>query len=91
MNNYDFMANAYREASKMGQITQEEAEKGARVFEFLATCDHEDKRILYNSGAFNDFIRNDISIVIDELAEEGILEEHRARTVRNRMYSNIFD
>ena len=91
MNGYKIMSEAYKNAAEEGKITQEEATKRIRIYDFLATCDHEDKQILYSSSAFNDFIRSDISISIDELEEEGILTNKQAHTVRNRLYSNLFD
>ena len=44
MNGYDVMKNAYE---SIGDT------KRARIFAFLASCDDEDKRTLYDSSAFN--------------------------------------
>ncbi len=89
MNGYTLMAETYKKAAEEGKITQEEAAKRIRIYEFLATCDTEDKQILYSSSAFNDFMRSEISITIDELKDEGTLTDKQAPIVRSRLYANM--
>lgn len=89
MNGYTLMADTYKKAAEEGKITQEEAAKKIRIYDFLATCDTEDKQILYSSSAFNDFMRSEISITIDELKDEGILTDKQAPIVRSRLYANM--
>lgn len=91
MNGYSLMADSYRKAAEDGKITQEEAAKKIRIFDFLAACDNEDKQILYASSAFNDFIRSEISITIDELKDDETLTDKQAKAVKSRLYSNMFD
>ncbi len=87
MNGYKLLADNYRILAEEGKITSEEAEKIARIYEFLATCDDEDKSILYRSSAFNDYMRSEISIAVDELNEEGTLTDEQSHIVRCRLYS----
>lgn len=89
MNGFDVIAKGYRKAADEGKITQEQAEKKARLFDFLGTCNLEDLSALYGSGAFNEFMRSEISITIDELKEEGILTDKQAKIARERFYQNM--
>lgn len=89
MNGYDVLINGLKKAAQEGGITQEEAEKRIRIYEFLATCDTRDKQIMHSSSAFNDFIRSEISIAIDELREEGTLKGDQVNIVREKLYNNM--
>lgn len=87
MNGFTMLADSYRKLARDGEITEEQAEKKTRIYEFLATCDNEDKSTLYRSSAFNDLIRSQIDIGIDELVEDGTLTEEQAYTVKDCLYS----
>lgn len=43
MNGYTLMAESYKKLMNEGKIEKEVAEKEIRIYEFLATCDDDDK------------------------------------------------
>ena len=90
MNGFQLQADAYRKAAEQGKITQEQAEKECKVFDFLATCDDEDICNLFNSSAFNEIAKSYMRLAVRELADEGVIDEEQATAVRNR-YSLLFD
>lgn len=57
MNGYEMMADSYRQLVKQGKIDKETADRGIRVYDFLATCDSDDLCRMVDSSAFNDIIR----------------------------------
>lgn len=57
MNGYELLASSYRSLLERGEITEEEATKKIRIFDFLTTCDKEDIYTLVDSSAFNDIIK----------------------------------
>ena len=57
MNGYELLASSYRSLLERGKITEEEATKKIRIFDFLTTCDKEDIYTLVDSSAFNDIIK----------------------------------
>ena len=55
MNGFKIMADACRKViSDTDCKDKKELEKKIRIYDFLATCDEEDKEILFNSSVFND-------------------------------------
>ncbi|MBQ3794959.1 MAG: hypothetical protein IJJ64_07975 [Butyrivibrio sp.] len=90
MNGFQLQADAYRKAAEQGKITQEQADKECKVFDFLATCDDEDICNLFNSSAFNEIAKSYMRLAVRELADEGVIDEEQATAVRNR-YSLLFD
>lgn len=90
MNGFQLQANAYRRAAEQGKITQEQAGKECKVFDFLATCDDDDICNLFNSSAFNEIAKSYMRIAIRELADEGIIDDEQAIAVRNR-FALLFD
>lgn len=57
MNGYEMMADSYRQLVKQGKIDKETADRGIRVYDFLATCNSDDLCRMVDSSAFNDIIR----------------------------------
>lgn len=57
MNDYEIMADDYRQMVKQGRIDKETADKEIRIYDFLATCDTEDICRMVDSSAFNDIIK----------------------------------
>lgn len=90
MNGFQLQADAYRKAAEQGKITQEQADKECKVFDFLATCDDEDICNLFNSSAFNEIAKSYMRLAVRELADEGVIDEEQATAIRNR-YSLLFD
>ncbi len=64
MNGYKVMEQAYQQIGDT---------KRARVFAFLASCDDEDKRTLYDSSAFNDVTAGYMVIALRQMCEDGLI------------------
>ena len=82
MNGYTLMAESYRKLMNEGKIEKEAAEKEIRIYEFLATCDDDDKCIMVDSSAFNDIIRAFLKMAvtnadIDEDSKYKVLNQLR--------------
>lgn len=90
MNGFRLMADSYRKAAEEGKISKEQAEKECRIFDFLATCDHDDICRLFDSSAFNEIAKSYLRIAVRELVAEGTIDEDQAVAVRNR-FSLLFD
>lgn len=84
MNGYKMMSEAYRKAAEEGKISQEEAAKDCRVYDFLATCSQEDIYKLFDSGAFNEIAKGYLRKALEELIEEGEIEEDQGSAVKRR-------
>lgn len=89
MNGYKIMAESYRTLASAGDITQEQADKECRIFDFLATCDDDDICRLFDSSAFNDIAKAYLKVAVAELTDEGTINEEQAEKVRNR-FSVLF-
>ena len=82
MNGYTLMAESYKKLMNEGKIEKEVAEKEIRIYEFLATCDLDDKCIMVDSSAFNDIIRGYLQLALtnaelDENSQKKALEQLR--------------
>lgn len=84
MNGFTMMAESYRKAAAEGKITEEQAEKDCKAFDFLSSCDDDDINNLFDSGAFNEIAKSYMRLAVKELIEEGELDEEQGRAVRNR-------
>lgn len=89
MNGFKVMADSYRKLASAGEITQEQADKECRIFDFLATCDDDDICRLFDSSAFNDIAKAYLKVAVAELTDEGTINEEQAEKVRNR-FSVLF-
>jgi len=78
MNGYKLTADSYRKAAKEGKITQEQADKDCRIFDFLAECDEGDFYRLFDSTAFNSIFKGYVQKIIDELCESDDDEQAEA-------------
>lgn len=83
------MADSLRKAAGEGKIEQVQADKQARVYDFLASCDEADIETLFDSSAFNDIAKSYLRLAVKELTEENVIDEEQATAVRNR-YSLLF-
>lgn len=90
MNGYKIMADAYRKAADEGEITQEQADKECRIFDFLSDCNQDDIFKLFDSSAFNEIARSYMRLAVKELVSEGVIDEEQGKAVRNR-FSLLFD
>ena len=90
MNDFKLMSESYRMLSEEGKISQEEAEKKCKAYDYLASCDDEDIYNLFDSSAFNEIARAYMRLAVKELISEGQLDEDQGRAVRNR-FSLLFD
>ena len=90
MNGFTVMADSYRKLVAEGKISQDEAEKNCRIFDFLGSCDQDDIFGLFDSSAFNEIAKSYMRLTVKELVEEGELNESQGKAVRNR-FSLLFD
>ena len=90
MNGFELMSESCRKAAEQGIITQRQADKKCKVYDFLATCDDEDICKLFDSSAFNEIARSYMRLAVKELVEEGTIDEEQGIAVRNR-FSLLFD
>ena len=90
MNGYELLAASYRKMAEEGKISKEKAEKDCRVFDFLATCDLEDKFTMFDSSAFNEIVKSYMRLAVNRLVEKGTIEEEQGTAVRNE-FAFLFD
>lgn len=90
MKEYRVFADTYRKEAEKGNLSQKEAEKVARIYDFLAECDQDDIFNLFDSSAFNEIAKSYMRLAVRELVEEETIEEEQARAIRNR-FSLLFD
>ena len=86
MNGYKLMAESYKKLLEQGLISNEEAEKEIRIFEFLATCDMDDYCRLVDSSAFNDIIMGYCEIAIIQGDTRGIFDTISAKDALESYY-----
>lgn len=89
MNGYVLMAESYRKAAEQGKISKDAAEKKARIYDFLGTCDQEDFYTLFDSTAFNEIAKDYMRLAVRRLVENGTLDEEQGAAVRNE-YAFLF-
>lgn len=90
MNGFKLMSDSYREALAKGEVTQEEAEKKCKAYDFLSTCSQDDFYNLFDSSAFNEIAKSYLRIAVKELISEGKINEEQGKAIRNR-FSVLFD
>ena len=90
MNGFQMLAESKRKALEKGFVSKEEAEKKCKVYDFLAICDQEDIFNLFDSSAFNEISKSYMRLAVNELIEEGEIDEDQGRAIRNR-FSLLFD
>ena len=61
MNGFKIMADSYRKLAEQGV----DVEKEIKIYDFLSTCDEDDKCIMVDSSAFNDIIRAYVKMAVD--------------------------
>ena len=90
MNGFKLMAESYRKLVAEGKISQKEAEKSCKIFDFLGACEQDDIYALFDSSAFNEIAKSYMRLAVKELVDEGKLDEEQGKAVRNR-FSLLFD
>ena len=90
MNGFKLMSESYRKLSAEGKISQEEAMKKCKIFDFLGNCDEDDIYTLFDSSAFNEICKSYMRLTVKELVSEGELDADQGKAVRNR-FSLLFD
>ncbi len=86
MNGYTMMKESYQKLMEQGKIDEKKAKKEIRIYEFLETCDDEDKCMLVDSSAFNDIIKGYCEIAIEQGNTNGILDKINANDVLKKYY-----
>lgn len=86
MNGFTLMADSYRKAAAGGD---KEAEKKARLYDFLGTCDEEDFYTLFDSTAFNEIAKDYMRVAVKHLIDNGTIDDEQGRAVRNE-YAFLF-
>lgn len=89
MDGYKLMADSYRKAAGEGQIEAGEAERIARLYDFLSTCTEDDIYNLFDSSAFNEVAKDYMRRAVNNLVTAGTLDEEQGRAVRNE-YAYLF-
>lgn len=90
MNGFTMIADGYRKAAVEGKMDKAKAEKKARIYDFLGSCDHDDFCELFDSTAFNEIAKNYMRLTVRRLTDQGTIDEEQARAVRNT-YSMLFE
>lgn len=89
MNGFALMADSYRKAASEGKINKEQAEKQARVYDFLGTCDTDDLYTMFDSTAFNEIAKDYMRAAVKHLIASGTIDEEQGAAVRNE-YAILF-
>lgn len=89
MNGFILMAESMRKAAAEGTINTVEAEKKARIYEFLATCDTDDIYTLFDSTAFNEIAKDYMRTAVRHLIDKGTIDDEQGAAVRNE-YAFLF-
>lgn len=89
MNGFILMAESMRKAAAEGTINTVEAEKKARIYEFLATCDTDDIYTLFDSTAFNEIAKDYMRTAVRHLIDKGTIDDEQGKAVRNE-YAFLF-
>lgn len=82
-NGFSIMAAAFRKAADMGELDPNEAEKKARIYDFLAACDTDDIYCLFDSTAFNEIAKDYMREAVKRLEGNGTIDAEQAAAVRN--------
>lgn len=82
MNGYIIMAENCRKAADKGRIDRGKAEKKARIYDFLGTCDKEDFQILADSGAFNEAMEDYARLALDNAGADARIRDRALNELR---------
>lgn len=85
MNGFKALSDTYKTAYKNGDMTEQDALKSCRIFDFLAECDKEDFNLLFDSGAFNQITMNYISLATKQLIEEDTVTTAQGNAIKKKV------
>lgn len=83
-NRFTLLAEKYRRKAESGEISQEQAERYCRNFDYLANCDEEDFDIIFGEGCFNEIAKGYLRIAVRELVKEGKITKDQGGEIKNR-------
>ena len=89
MNGFKLMAESYRKATG---ISKAEAERIARLYDFLGDCTESDINTLFDSTAFNEISKQYVREAVKRLTANGTIDEEQATAIRNevsRLYEDM--
>ncbi len=66
-------------------MSQEEAEKKCKAFDFLKDCDRDDIFNLFDSSAFNEIVKSYLNITLNGLVDEDVIDNKQANSIRDRL------
>lgn len=74
MNGFKLMADSYRKMVDSGIMTNDDAAKKIRIYDFLSNCSEDDFYCLFDSSAFNDIMKDYVRAALKnaELDEETV-------------------
>lgn len=90
MNGFKLMADSIRKLASEGKFNPDEANKQARLYDFLSTCDNDDICTLFDSTAFNDIAKGYMRLAIKRLIASGTIDEEQGTAIRNE-YAKLFE
>lgn len=80
-NKFEEMAAAARVSAELGEIDPEIAAKDIHVYEFLATCDKHDIRLLYGNTSSHLIAKAVLGAVLDDLAKENVINNEQKHII----------
>lgn len=89
MNGYILMAESYRKAAGEGKADAGEAERKARLYDFLGACTDNDIYTLFDSTAFNEIAKAYMRKAVARLIDNGTIDAEQGQAVRNE-YAYMF-
>ena len=89
MNGYILMADSYRKAAGEGKIEAGEAERIARLYDFLGSCTESDIYTLFDSTAFNEIAKDYMRAAVRHLIDKGTIDDEQGTAIRNE-YAFLF-
>lgn len=91
MNGFSMFAEQYRKMAAEGKISQEEADRYCRNFDYLATCNEDDFNTLFEGQCFNEIAKGYLQIAVSELVGEGKISKDQGSEVRSRFAELLGD
>ena len=86
---YKVLAATTRQMAKAGKMDPAAAEKKARLYDFLATCDKADIYALFDSSAFNSIVQGYVAAMLDEWPETEEETKEAAREDLARLFDTM--